>query len=112
MRPRKTLIPLSLDNLQHELEPGRAYSAEALCCMFDASPAALREVLDTAIAAGTIQASRAIRGFRRTYWVPAVEHGTGVAGRRWQPNVMTGELVGYTDAIRRLIDLRMASRRV
>lgn len=101
MRPRKTLLPLTLDNLTEELEPGRPYTVEALACIFDASRHSLLEVLETATAAGTIHASRPVRGFRRTYWVSA-KVDSSVAGPRWLPNLMTGDLA-YSAGMRAAI---------
>lgn len=105
MRPRKTLLPLTLDNLTHELEPGRAYTADALCMIFDGSKHAMHEVLETAVAAGSMMASKPRRGFRRTYWVPyqTIE--------RSRPALMTTELTGHTERIFSFVRLCMAGPR-
>lgn len=94
MRRRKILAPLSLESLSTTLTPGRAYTIEALCLIFDASPKAIADTLATAVAAGTVHASREVRGFRRMYWTP-VEPDPRVATRRWQAGDMRGVLTGY-----------------
>lgn len=105
MRPRKTLLTLTLENLTTELEPGRAYTADALCMIFAASKHAMHEVLETAVAAGSMHASKPRRGFRRTYWVPYPNI------ERSRPSLMTTELQGHTERIFSFARLCMAGPR-
>lgn len=108
MRARKNPLPLTLDNVLCTLKPGRPYSVESIALMFGASPQAVDEIVSTALAAGTMNASRKVRGFRRTFWVPIAPDPLA-ATRRWQAGDMRGELVGYD--LMRLPRLCMAVRR-
>lgn len=108
MRPRKQLIPLSLDALTTALPPGRAYTINALHLMVEGTPDELSALLRQAVEAGRVCASIEIRGFRRTYWIPAAT-APGVAERRWQPADMRGSLNGYD--LMSLARLALAARR-
>lgn len=98
MRPRKTLLVLSPDNLKANLIPGRLYTTAKLSCMFDASPAAIGEVLLTLAASGIVSTSQPICGRtrdmrpeRRIYWIPLYTR-TDIALRRIAPTESRGEL--------------------
>lgn len=110
MRRRKNLIPLTIDNLAAELPRGRAYTVEHLSMIFAGSPAAIEEVVETAVAGGRLYASQEVRGFRRTYWVPN-EPAHDVATRRTQYAEGKGELRGYAEGLRSFMALCMAARR-
>lgn len=115
MRPRKNLIPLTLDSLTALMIPGKSYTAAKLSCIFDASPAAIHGLLTTLEAAGNLTSSSAdcgrkkdLREERRIYWVPA-EARIDVAQRRLGPAEVSGELTGYD--LGRFQRLAMTSRR-
>jgi hypothetical protein len=108
MRRRKNLMPLTLDSLSAGLKPGRPYTEDAFPLIFDASPAAISQTIQTALAMGKLHASRQMQGFRRTYWIP-VEPNPNVTTRRWQPGDMHGQLTGYD--LMGFARLAMASRR-
>ncbi|MBR8409815.1 hypothetical protein [Burkholderia cenocepacia] len=107
MRRRKHLIPLTLENLVNEIPRDRAYTAEHLSMLFAGSPAAIEEVAETAVARGHLCASLVVRGFRRTFWVPA-DADPLVATRRMQPAEARGELAYDLMSLARLA---MAARR-
>lgn len=111
MRRRKNLIPLTLDNLAAELPRGRAYTIEHLFMLFDGSQQAIEEVVETAVAAGSMHASQEVRGFRRTYWLPAAPPSPLIATRRMQASEAMGELRGYGESLRGFMALCMAARR-
>lgn len=108
MRPRKNLLPLSLESLREFMASGRAYSVPMLACIFDASPASISAVLTTLVAEGAAKSRREPRQLesRRVYWLvrPAL-----IADRRMHPAHIPGELVGYD--LTRLPRLCMAVRR-
>jgi hypothetical protein len=108
MRRRKTLAPLSIESLSTTLTPGRAYTVEALCLIFDASPQAIADTLETAVASGVMLASREVRGFRRTFWMP-IPPDPRMTTRRWQPGDVKGTLEGYD--LMSLARLAMTARR-
>lgn len=117
MRPRKNLIPLTLDSLVALMIPGKPYTAAKLSCIFDGSPAAIAAMLTTLTAAGTLHTSladcgrkRDLREERRIFWVPLDSSPKpGIAARRIGPAEVAGELRGYD--LTRFQRLAMASRR-
>lgn len=101
MRPRKNLLPLTLDSLLSVMIPGKRYTVPMLSCMFDGGSAAITETLQTLVAAGKVSSSREncgryrdSREERRNYWVSAFSR-VDVAQRRWQPADMREELKSY-----------------
>lgn len=108
MRPRKTLLPLTLENITSTLAPGKPYSADALALIFDAPKEAIRAFLESAVNEGAMFASREVRGFRRNYWIPEIGP-MSVATRRLQPGDMKEPLTGYDPW--RLMRLAMGIRR-
>lgn len=72
MRPRKHLMPLTLDALRAHMAPGRSYTPAMLACIFDGSPAAIADLLATLEASGAVRSSiayRETRASRRRYWL-------------------------------------------
>ncbi|MFK4444654.1 hypothetical protein ABH944_004842 [Caballeronia udeis] len=72
MRPRKHKLALSLDTLRDHMSPGRSYTAAILACVFDGSPAAIAQMLETLTASGEVRsmiAYRETRPERRRYWI-------------------------------------------
>ncbi len=72
MRPRKVKLILSLDTLRDHMSPGRSYTAAILACVFDGSPDAISQMLETLRAAGDLRsmiAYRETRPERRRYWI-------------------------------------------
>lgn len=110
MRRRKNLIPLTLDNVT-ALPGGRAYTVEHLAMIFDGTPAEVEAICREAVEQQRMCISPEIRGFRRTYWVPAEEPSNLVATKRTQAAEMAGELRGYVESLRRFSALCMAIRR-
>lgn len=115
MRPRKNLLPLTLDSLVALMIPGTPYTAAKLSCIFDGSPEAIAAVLVTLTATGRVETSlpecgryRDSREVRRIYWVP-VSARPDVAERRRGPAEIVGELTGYD--LCRFQRLAMATRR-
>lgn len=115
MRPRKTLLVLSPDNLKANLIPGRLYTTAKLSCMFDASQSAIAEVLITLAASGVVNTSQPICGRtrdmrpeRRIYWIPLYTR-VEIAARRIGPAEVSGELKNYD--LTSLQRLAMTSRR-
>jgi hypothetical protein len=103
MRRRKHLMPLTLDSLRTHMAPGRSYTSVMLACIFDGSPAAIADMLETLSAAGDIRshiAYRETRPERRRYWI--------APPKRLTP-AERGELRGYD--LMRFPRLAMASRR-
>jgi hypothetical protein len=108
MRRRKILAPLSIESLSTTLTLGRAYTVEAASMIFDASPKAIEETFETAVAAGSMLASIRVRGFRRTYWLPMPPDPL-LATRRTQAGEVQGVLTGYD--LMTLPRLAMSARR-
>lgn len=108
MRRRKVLVPLTLDALRSIMAPGKTYTASVLACIFDGSPAAITELLQTLVASGHAQSMREPRQLecRRMFWI--VDRST-LAERRIAPSEIPGELRGYD--LMRHQRLCMASRR-
>jgi hypothetical protein len=101
MRPRKNLLPLTLDSLLSIMVPGKRYTVPMLACMFDGGPGAITDTLQTLIATGKVNSSlnncgryRDSREERRNYWVSAFVR-IDVAQRRFQPADMREELKSY-----------------
>lgn len=72
MRPRKNRLVLTLDTLRDHMSPGRSYTAAILACVFDGSPDAIVQMLETLCAAGEVRsmiAYRETRPERRRYWI-------------------------------------------
>lgn len=76
MRPRKNRLVLTLDTLRDHMSPGRSYTAAILACVFDGSPDAIVQMLETLCAAGGIVSAapncgrkRDLRKDRRRYWI-------------------------------------------
>lgn len=115
MRPRKNLVPLTLDSLVALMISGKSYTPAKLSCIFDGSPAAIIGLLTTLEAAGRLTSSPAdcgrkkdLREDRRIYWIVS-ESRPDVAQRRIGPAEIAGELQGYD--LTRLQRLAMACRR-
>lgn len=103
MRPRKTLLILTLDSLRDHMAPGRSYTPAMLACIFDGSEAAIASLLMTLEASGAVRSSiayRETRPSRRRYWLAPAPRLTHAART---------ELRGYD--LMRLQRLAMASRR-
>jgi hypothetical protein len=101
MRPRKHLLPLTIESLAALMIPGKPYTAAKLSCIFDGSPASIIEVLTTLESGGRITSAAAdcgrkrdLRLERRIYWIPLYTR-VEIAARRIGPAEVSGELKNY-----------------